>query len=74
MFFSLILLIALVLSIIIKIEDKKNNDILESIVVIEVESVKAYNQSFLGKSLLATDSEIHLNDEEKKLLHISKFI
>ncbi len=57
-------------------EDKKLNNLLESVVTFDTENNKSSSHSVLNKSLLNKNNEHyeHLNDEEKKLLHISRLI
>ncbi len=72
-FFIIILLLSMLLGIYIIYEDKKYNNILESVVVYETENVKSNYVSILNKSL-SNDNNENMNEEEKKLLHISKLI
>ena len=75
-FFMIVLLISMLMGLYILNEDKKLNNLLESVVTFETESHKHHNNSFLNKSLFAknSDNHEHFNDEEKKLLHLSKLI
>jgi hypothetical protein len=75
-FFIVVLLLSMLMGIYILYEDKKYNNILESVVNYENENPKYNNNSVLNKLLLnknANNNE-HLNDEEKKLLNIRRLI
>lgn len=75
-FFIVVLMISMIIGFYILKEDKKINNLLESVVSFDTDSHKHNNNSLLNKSLLNknNDNLEHLNDEEKKLLHISKLI
>lgn len=74
-FFIVVLLIAMLLGFYTLKEDKKFNNLLESVVAFDTDNHKL-STSLLNKSVLNknNDNNDHLNDEEKKLLHISKLI
>jgi len=75
-FFIVVLLLSMLMGLYILFEDKKCNNILESVVNYENENPKYNDNSVLNKSLLkknANNNE-HSNDEEKKLLHIRRLI
>lgn len=75
-FFIVVLLMSMIIGIYILKEDKKFNNLLESVVTFDTENHKIGNNSLLNRSLLNKNNEHYenLNDEEKKLLHISKLI
>ena len=75
-FFIAVLLSSMVVGVYILKEDKKFNNLLESVVNFDTENHKNSNNSLLNKSQLNKNNDHyeHLNDEEKKLLHISKLI
>jgi len=76
-FFIAVLLISLVIGIYILLEDSKNNKILESIAILDEDTPKINNLSHLGKNITNSNiykSDENLNEDEKKLLHISRLI
>lgn len=79
LFFAFILLLSMIMAIYILYQDKKYDNILESVVVID-ESLCKNNQHLLSKSMLHNHNHKDLSDhdnthdEEKKLLHLSRLI
>lgn len=68
-------MISLLMGVYILYEDKKFDNLLESVVKFESDNPKYNNSSVLNKSLLTKNTDHYdLNDEEKKLLHISRLI
>jgi len=74
-FFVFILLISLVFGFYILFEDKNFNNLLESVIVSNSDTQRNKNISVLSHSLLNQNNNNEImNEEERKLLHISKLI